>query len=201
MIQRVRERAGDERGVTLVELVVSVSILGIVMVAILSVLTTVQKAAVRQDLRGQTNDQARLALQSLDRTIRSGNLLYSPASETPAYFRIRVYTQSNAPTLGDRCVLWEINTSQQLVTRSWPANQPEDATSWQVVANGIVNRALSPTVNAFSVDASGRTVTAVFRVNADLTNYSSQTETLKAAITGRNTSFGYPADVCADLPT
>ena len=79
-IRRLRTRACDEGGVTLVELVVSISILGVVMVAILSVLTTVQKAVVREDLRGRTNDEARLALQSLDRQVRSGNLLYPPAS-------------------------------------------------------------------------------------------------------------------------
>jgi prepilin-type N-terminal cleavage/methylation domain-containing protein len=195
-------RLGGEEGLTLVELLVAMMILGIVMTVMTSVLISIQRAVVTQNNRSTNLDQARLALQTMDRQVRSGNLLYNPNIENPAYFQIRIYTQSNAPTYGAaRCVLWTINSSEQLVTRSWPANQPDLATDPYIAATGVVNRDVSPAVNAFTLASTNRTISVTFLVNADLTHYPNSTEYLKASLTGRNTSFGYPVDVCEDLPS
>jgi len=70
---------GDERGMTLVELIVAMSILAIAMVILLSALTTIQGATVREDVRSRTVDQSRLAMQTVDRQVRSGNPLYPPS--------------------------------------------------------------------------------------------------------------------------
>jgi uncharacterized protein (TIGR02599 family) len=202
-LHRARDRRlrGDE-GLTLVELLVAMMILGIVMTVMTSVLISIQRAVVTQDNRSTNLDQARLALQTIDRQVRSGNLLYNPNIESPAYFQIRIYTQSNAPTYGAaRCVVWQINSSQQLITRSWPANQPDLATGWYIAATGVVNRVVSPAVNAFTLASTNRTISLTFLVNADLTHYPNSTQYLRASLTGRNTSFGYPFDVCADLPS
>jgi Tfp pilus assembly protein PilW len=66
---------------TLVELVVAMSILGVVLLVFTSVLASVQRGVVRQDTLSQTLDSARLAIQQLDRELRSGNVLYDPALE------------------------------------------------------------------------------------------------------------------------
>ena len=201
-LRRLRGRLEGDDGLTLVELLVAMMILGIVMTVMTSVLISIQRAVVTQNNRSTNLDQARLAIQTMDRQVRSGNLLYNPNVESPAYFQIRIYTQSNAPTYGSaRCVLWQINTSEQLITRSWPANQPENATDWYTAATGVVNRDVSPGVNAFTLAATNRTITVTFLVNADLTHYPNSTEYVKASLTGRNTSFGYPVDVCEDLPS
>jgi prepilin-type N-terminal cleavage/methylation domain-containing protein len=198
---RDRRLRGDE-GLTLVELLVAMMILGIVMTVMTSVLISIQRAVVTQDNRSTNLNQARLALQTIDRQVRSGNLLYNPNIESPAYFQIRIYTQSNAPTYGAaRCVVWQINSSEQLITRSWPANQPDLATGWYIAATGVVNRDVSPSVNAFTLASTNRTISLTFLVNADLTHYPNSTQYLRASLTGRNTSFGYPFDVCEDLPS
>jgi hypothetical protein len=44
-------------------------------------------------------------------------------------------------------------------------------------------------------------VTVTIMANADYEHDSSATQTFKEALTGRNTSFGYPNDVCSDLPS
>jgi prepilin-type N-terminal cleavage/methylation domain-containing protein len=204
-VARLQRRLGSERGVSLVELVVAMAILSIVMVVFLSTLTTIQKASVNQDVRSRSIDQVRLAMQSIDRQVRSGNLLYNPSTAygspaLPTGYTLLIYTQANLPTTGDKCVLWSINSSNQLVTRAWPPLQPEDATEWQIVADDVINRIGGSPTLAFSLDATGRTITVTFLVNTDLTGSPQATQRLKASVTGRNTSFGYPVNVCEDPP-
>jgi prepilin-type N-terminal cleavage/methylation domain-containing protein len=204
-IERLRRRLSVERGMTLVELVVAMAILSVVMVIFLSTLTTIQKATVNQDVRSRTIDQVRLAMQSIDRQVRSGNLLYNPSTAygspaLPVGYTLLIYTQSNLPTTGDKCVLWSINSSNQLVTRQWPPLQPEDATGWRTVAEDVINRIGATPTTAFSLDATGRTITVTFLVNTALTGSPNATQRLKASVTGRNTSFGYPVNVCEDPP-
>jgi prepilin-type N-terminal cleavage/methylation domain-containing protein len=193
-------RIDDQHGLTLVELVVAMAILSIVMLVFLTTLTTIQRVVVDEQTRSETANQVRLAAQSIDRQVRSGNLLYNPSAEAAplTYFQLRIFTQSN----GDpRCALWQINDSQQLVHRTWPPLTPEDATPWHVVAEGVVNRAVSPTVNAFSLSSTARTITVTFLVNDDLANEPTATQRIQASLTGRNTSFGYSSNVCDTLPT
>ncbi len=96
-------RLEDERGITLVEVLIATAILGIVMLVFTSTLSSMQQAVVAEDVRTRLNDQARLALADLDRQVRSGNLLYDPDDEigtvdpfdvTAAGFMFRVYTQT-----------------------------------------------------------------------------------------------------------
>ena len=160
---------------TLVELVVAMAILTIVMVVFLSTLTTIQKATVAQDVRSRTIDQVRLAMQSIDRQVRSGNLLYNPSTAygspaLPTGYTLLIYTQANLPTTGDKCVLWSINSSNQLVTRQWPPVAAEDATDVADRRRGRRQpRSAVRRRTAFSLDPTGRTITVTFLVNTDLT--------------------------------
>lgn len=198
---------------TLVELLVSMFVLGIVMVIFGSVLASVQAGVVRQDNLSRTLDQARLALQQLDREIRSGNVLYDPAAEgvtqgtctgcVPDY-TLRVYTQANADTRSTYyCTLWKIDTSGNLMTRQWPPDSPSQAGAWRTVATGIVSRTLNE--RAFQLDPDllkgSRTLNVTLAVNADLTNRPTQTVRVQAALTGRNTSYGFPTAVCNTTPS
>jgi len=213
-------------------------ILGIVLMVFMSVFVSVEADVVRQDNLSRTLDQARLAIWQLDREIRSGNVVYDPASENNglascqgtdpcvAGYTLRIYTQSNADTRASTgvgapqvCTLWKIDSSQTLWTRQWPPNDPTHATGWRVVATGIVNRSLSllhagdPAYTAFTLDtdpnkgyvttpsASSRTLNIVLYVNNDLTHHSDQTVKLQTSLTGRNTSYGYPANVCLAVPS
>ena len=194
---------------TLVEVVVSTAILGIVMLVFTSTLTGIQQAVVSQDVRTRLNDQGRLALQDMDRQVRSGNLLYDPGTEvglvTPfgvaaAGYMFRVYTQAKFDSADDaRCALWLIDDDERLLYRYWPVLDPDLATDWRVVAEGIVNR--STGTIAFDLDSTNRTVTVTLKANADYANDPSATQTFKAALTGRNTSFGYLDSVCSELPS
>ena len=193
---------------TLVELLVAMAILSIVLLVFTTTLVSMQRAVVDEDVRGRLNDQARLALQTIDRMVRSGNLLYDPDNESgndpyaPSQtgYMFRVYTQTKlTPTDDPRCALWLIDDQQRLLYREWPTLNPNAASDWRVVATDIVNRTLG--TPAFTLDAAGRTVTITFEVNPDLANRPAATQEFTASLTGRNTAFGYPNNVCSVLPT
>lgn len=196
---------------SLVELLVAMFILSIVLLVFGSVLASVQRGVVRQDNLTRTLDQARLAIQQLDREIRSGNVLYDPAAETGpatctgcvANYTLRVYTQAHADTTSTYyCTLWKIDTSGNLMTRRWPPDQILNATAWRTVATGLVNRTLNET--AFQLDddllKGGRTLDVTLAVNNDYTHSPTQTVRVQAAFTGRNTSYGFPTAVCSTTP-
>jgi type II secretory pathway pseudopilin PulG len=192
---------------TLVELLVAMGILSIVMLVVTTTLSSIQRAVVEEDVRGRLNDDARLALQSIDRLVRSGNILYDPVDESgndpfdgaATGYMFRIYTQAEQRTGQDaRCAIWLINDEQQLLYRTWPIMAPEDASEWTIVADGIVNRELDEP--AFTLDSTGRTLSVEFQVNPDVERRPNATQVVEASLTGRNTSFGYPVQLCATLP-
>lgn len=200
MASRIRSAVfSGERGLTLVEMMVTMTILGIALAIFLSVLFSVQRGVVLQEKRTARNDQARLAIQALDRELRSGNVLYDPASESVPYYSLRIYTQSNAPTRGIMCVQWLLD-EEKLKTRQWVPYNTSTATSWRTVAEGIVNRTVTPNVQLFTVDPDpykgGRTVQVTLLVNDDYANHPEQTIRLQAALTGRNTTYGTLQNAC-----
>jgi type II secretory pathway component PulJ len=193
---------------TLIELSVSVSILLIVIGAILLVLPSVQNSLNRQANRTQSNDQARLAIEELDREIRSGNLLYDPQLESDPYMSLRVYTQANANTRegGNRCVQWRI-AQQQLQRRSWTINWQSPGgvvDPWRIVATGIVNKSVNPTVKAFQLDPDPskgkRTLMITILSRASMSAGSNTPVQITSSVTGRDTEYGYPSNVCSTIP-
>jgi type II secretory pathway pseudopilin PulG len=199
---------------TLAELLVAMFVMGIAMAIFGSVLSSVQRGVVTQESLNRTLEDARLAVQQLDREIRSGNVLYNPALEgnvqpsctgCEAGFTLRIATQSNASSdirAGNTCVLWQIDDQQRLLTRRWPEGKPTQATAWRVVATGVVNRALGETAFAIDTDVlkGGRTLNITLALNEDLGGRPGQTVRIRAALTGRNTSYDYPTNVCSTTP-
>jgi len=202
---------------TLAELSVTMMLLGIVLTIILSILFSVQRSYGREQDRSVNNDQARLAVQELDREIRSGNFLYDPNTyPAPGGMQLVVYTQTNATTRnpGNRCVQWKITndtdpTPDQLQRRDWSSINPmTTASEWRVIAEDVVNNDSSKTgtggvVPAFVLDHSQSSFGDRI-INIDiLVNHnpkSGKTVEIKDSVTGRNTEFGYPNTVCNAVP-
>jgi prepilin-type N-terminal cleavage/methylation domain-containing protein len=211
----------SQEGVTLVELLISMMVMSIALVIFLSTLVSIQNAVGAQDKRSQNNDQGRLAIEALDREIRSANVVYDPKDETPAYYRLRLYTQTNAttrnPSPGYLCSQWQITTDNLLQNRTWPALKPQLATAWRTVATGIVNRSITTPVTAFGADSDAtkggtgsssatqtglsRTVNIVLMVNDYLASAPTATVRLEVAVTGRNAAYGFPTNVCSVDPS
>ena len=195
-------RLDGQDGMTLAEVIVAMGVLTIAMTILLSTLTSIQKASVNEDVRSRTINGVRLVLQSIDRQVRSGNLLYPPNA---AGYSLLIYTQAYAvqdeAVFGttSRCAMWVISSQNQLMYGYWEPNDPTPTATWSIVSEGIVNRTLSQA--AFTLDPTGRTMTVLFLVNSDVTNHPTATERLQMSVTGRNTSFGYPLAVCSTLPS
>jgi type II secretory pathway pseudopilin PulG len=201
---------------TLVELTVSMSLLALVSIIFLTALASVQRGVQRQTDRSRTNDQARLAIEQLDHEIRSGNLLYDPQNENDPnpshqvypFMSLRIYTQANANARnpGNQCVQWRITDVGELQSRRWATTWRDDppalVTPWRIVAENLVNRDPSVNVQAFSIDPDpakgGRTIVVTLMLNAN--QRSGQNVKIQQSITGRNTEYGYPSNVCADIP-
>ena len=200
----ILRRAREEDGLSLVEVLTSVAMLMVVLVIFLTVLHSINRGVIVQQERSVANDQARLAVERLDREVRSANILYDPAGETLANYSFRIYTQANATTRTPptQCVQWQITAGRELQRRSWPPGVPGSVSAWSVVAEEIVNRDLSPAVPAFVIPdpAAARTVDVTFMVDIDPTDASQRTVRIETSLTGRNTSYGFPTDVCSPVP-
>ena len=209
MMNRIPRRS--EAGYTIIEMSIGMLILGLVVSAFMGALFSVQRSFGRQSDRSQSNDQVRLAVEQIDREVRSGNLLYDPHLENDPpngiypNMALRIYTQTNARTRdpGNRCVQWRI-LDGELQSRSWTITWRIDGlvTPWRVIADHVVNQTDVPQVPAFALDPEStkgsRTLIVTILVNEKAG--SGEDVRIQASVTGRNTEYGYPSDICIDIP-
>ncbi|MBV8234119.1 MAG: type II secretion system protein [Acidimicrobiia bacterium] len=195
--------ADREHGTTLVELLVVMGLLSTVLSIVMAALVSIQNTENRVNARGQTNDQVRLAVDEIDRQVRSGNVLYDPAGEgtnagasIPAGFSMRVYTQANGTF---KCVQWRV-TGGQLQSRSWTTTWQIDGqvSGWRTVAEDIVNTTSNP---PFALDAgAGYTghlidLDIIGNVRSDTGSNVEAT----ASVAGRNQQYGYSTTTCGGV--
>jgi Tfp pilus assembly protein PilW len=192
---------------TLTELMITVALLLVVTGAFLTFVNSMNRAVVEETDRSRANDQARLAIEQLDREVRSGNYIYDPQLEPNPYrfLQLRVYTQANAPTRtpGVQCVQWRIQ-NRELLRRSWPSGNTSAVTAWRVVAENIVN-ADPPVKPAFQIDndanTGGRTLDVTFYVDVDADDAVTRPVRIETSLTARNTPSGYTSSVCNPAPS
>jgi len=210
MIQRFR----DEDGVTLTELLVYMGLLGLVTMMVLGSLTSTQFNVQRELSRTDSNDQLRLAIEAMDREIRSSDLLYNPTNENYASgdivsgYSMRVFSEANVPTRGGkRCVQYRITSGGELERRDWDpawsdANDPTQVSSWRTLATGIQNRAQN--TPAFTL-AKINLINIELLANSDVGNgpISGLVPTVSAqdSISGRNSTIVSDLHQCGpDVP-
>ena len=192
LLQRARRIRGDH-GVTLVEMLVTMVIFSIVLTMVYAVLITVQRQTKQTMDRADAVGEARLALQHIDRQVRSGNVLTEPVwdAATDSYY-MRIYTQANGP---QRCVQWQVDTVDDVLrTRSWnPGDVPAD--DWAVVARHVVN---SPSEPAFDRPGGpyGNRLIDVTLVVDEAPGAGAPPIDVVSSLSGRNTSYGYDEAIC-----
>jgi prepilin-type N-terminal cleavage/methylation domain-containing protein len=196
-----------EDGFTLGEMVVASAILSIVLLVFTTTLATVQRSVGEQQIRSTNNDNVRLALENLDRLVRSGNVLIDPSvvntdckATGSAYQCLLAYSQANGTTaLPARCIQWRVEGTT-LETRWWePGEKATTTTVWREVATGIQNLQTTPVTQTFRLDPDplkqGRSVEVLFIVGTG--SVDGPLARVEASLTARNTSYGYLADACA----
>lgn len=192
----------DDQGVTLVELLISMTIFSVVLGIVYGILISVQKQTADTVRRADSVDQARIALSELDRQVRSGNVLYNPIFEVLP-MSMRVYTQANG---AQRCVQWQIDAATKVLrTRSWTTTWQTDGTpapEWKITARNVVNKTTdSPLPFALqgSTTVYGSRLVDVRILVKDARAGGKPVE-VKASLSGRNTQYGYDPGVCSPVP-
>lgn len=210
--QRTEDDA--QAGFTLIELLITMVIFGLAMGLVTSAVTKVQTYARDAQGSADANSELRLALADIDKQVRSGNVLYSPASETSpstctasgsdAGTCMRVYTQANGL---ERCVQWQVlrdasNPTRALLrSRSWSTSWQTDGkyTGWVVKARNLVDaQAVAPfTLLGAATTSSSRYLQVRFEAVDPRRRGSS---VITSAVAGRNTNYGYDAGLCSPAP-
>lgn len=210
--RRPRRPVGDD-GLTLVELLVTMIVFSIAIVMVYSALLLVQEKVQDVETASEVTSQARHALAQIDRQVRSGNVLLSPADE-PAQLPsctssasnsgtcMRVYTQANGT---QRCVQWQLLAdpaapgTAHLRSRSWQ-------TDWQVT--GVVSGWSTVARGLDLIDAPFVLEGASTPYNRRLLNVRLEATDVRrgdpviltSSLSGRNTNYGYDTGLCDPVP-
>lgn len=210
-LRRIRQR---DEGLTLVELLVTTVVLGLAMAVVTSAVIGIQTYT--RDVQGSSDAsfQVRQAAAQIDRQVRSGNVLYSPANETEpgtctpdgafAGTCMRVYTQANG---AERCVQWQVLPdpdsvgTQLLRSRSWaPTWQTDnDFTGWATQARGLT---LSPGRAPFTLEGAVTASSSRFlSVHFEAVDPRRDAPVvITSSVSGRNTNYGYDGGLCSPAP-
>ena len=211
----LRARPAD-RGTTLIELLVSMAIFSLCMTLVFGAVILVMRKSTDVQKSADAVSELRIALAQIDRQVRSGNVLFSPADES-AYVTsctgdaatnsgtcMRIFTQSNG---SEKCVQWQITGDPAdpgmslLRTRSW-------ATDWQTTANltpwGTVARGLTVPAGTYPFKLQG--ALSVYKerlLDVQLVAVDTRRDTnvvVESSMSGRNTTYGYNAAQCTPVP-
>ncbi len=178
------------------------------------VLATVQSQTADTLAKSDDASRARLGLAQIDRQVRSGNVLYSPAGELGttgctattvppsavpnAGNCMRVYTQANGV---QRCVQWQV-VGGFLRSRSWSPTWQTDGlvSSWQTVAYNVVNASTAPpfALQGSTTSYGARLVDVSLHVQSP--NTRGPATRITSSLSGRNTHYGYDPGLCSPVP-
>lgn len=194
-----RLRATDDHGVTLVELLVTMTIFSTILSIVYGILISVQRQTADTSKRADSVDQVRIGLSEIDRQVRSGNVLYNPIYETLP-MSMRVYTQANGQ---QRCVQWQIDGGV-LRTRSWSTTWQTDVngvSAWRTIARNVVN---TPAQTPFALSGGGTTAygSRLVDIRILVQDAASGGEPIEvvSSLSGRNTLYGYDPGICDPVP-
>lgn len=213
MRERLRDGRGED-GFTLIELLVSMAVFGLALGMVYSALVQALTYANKVQGSADANFELRQAVTQIDRQVRSGNVLYSPANETvpstctasgtDAGSCMRVYTQSNG---SQRCVQWQVlpdpagGPNYVLRSRNWSPTWQTDnnLTGWTVQAR---NLAPSPAQAPFALAGAATSYSARYltvRFEA-VDPRRTGTAVITSSVSGRNTNYGYDGGLCSPIP-
>lgn len=190
------EKYRREAGFTLTELMVTMLVLGIALPLVTGALLTLITHTRALQARGAATAQARLAVAEIDRQVRSGNVIYDPATETLPN-SVRVFTQADGLR---RCMQWQV-TGGKLRTRTYsPTWQTDSSVSaWQTVATNIVNGAGTPPFR-LDYNPTYNSRLLVVRLLTQASGGGAPVE-VTTEVNGRNSTFGGSTSVCATAPS
>ena len=208
----MRERRPRDAGMTLTELLVAMIVFSLAIAMVTGALIAVMSVTKDAESASDAAFETRQALATIDRQVRSGNVLFSPADEV-AYVAscqdlggnsgtcMRIYTQSNGD---EKCVQWQVAPdgagTYDLKMRSWePTWQTGGAvTGWSTVSRGLV---LDGAPFQLDVGAGGVYGSRLLKIHLVARNAESGRDvSIDASVSGRNTTYGYTGSQCLPVP-
>lgn len=213
-----RRRGADnssDGGFTLIEMLISMMVFSIAIAMVYTAIIKVQHYTTDVQGSADANSELRQALAVIDKQVRSGNVLYSPANEvspssctasgTDAGTCMRVYTQTNGL---QRCVQWQVINdpahpgTQMLRSRSWSTTWQTDSsyTTWRTDARGLVP---TPSQAPFTLAGAVNTYSSRFlvvRFEAKDPRRGNTPSVITTSLAGRNTNYGYDGGLCNPAP-
>lgn len=210
-----RRLPGTDDGMTLAELLVAMIVFGIAMTMIMGAVFAVLRVTKGAEAGADAAFQTRQALAVIDRQVRSGNVLFSPADEATHLSGVcsdlggnsgncmRIYTQSNGD---EKCVQWAVvpdpakPSTYVLQMRSWRADWQTTGVvgAWTVTARGLLLAGSPFTLDVGSSNQYGERLLDVHLVAQNAEN--GHDVTIDASISGRNTTYGYTGNQCLPVP-
>lgn len=191
-----RPRRGGEAGFTLIELMVTLAIFTVALGFVFTFLTAAQRIFGIQQERSNANSQARLALEQIDREVRSGSVVRDPADEDLPHYQLRVLTQVNN---NNRCVQWRV-LDGRLERRSWDPSygatpNAGSVSGWRIVAENLTNaqEGVLPFDAGLITTGTVRTVRVVIVVDENPSNTDSSPVRVEQSLSARNTASNFPA--------
>lgn len=158
----------EDRGFTLVELLVYSALLGLVMVIVASILVSGVTNQARVTQSGQSTSQAQQAMVSLGNGVRNATALNSPTASSPL---LVVDTTTRSSAASTVCQAWYYSSAEKSIrTKTAPATGTKisiptasQLTGWDLVASNV-----SPVTTGASIfQVSGASVTASFSVTTN----------------------------------
>lgn len=213
-IRRVRDLGRNDQGMTLTEMLVSMIVFAIAMAMITSATILVMRTTDDAQQSAQTVTELRQAVAVIDRQVRSGNVLFSPANE-PGYVAscqavgtnagtcMRIFTQANGT---EKCVQWQVlddgsgRSRALLRMRSWALDWQTggQVSDWKTVARDLRLGTTAPfTLLGASTPYKERAL-QLHVVGVD--ERSGREQAVDSTLTGRNTSYGYDSGQCTPVP-
>lgn len=219
MSRGARPDGGDERGLTMIEMVVALGLLAMLCVGCFQTMSVFLGAEDEGIGFGQAQQKANLALNQIRNEVRSADVVFSPAGSTgagtnpdstsiPSGFSLLVYTQVNG---NPECVQWRLLDTGQLETRIFSNNWQADGrvSVWDVMATNVTNYrgSITPFVLDGGSDYGGSSGSGASRLlDVELvvtgTNNQDLATTLQTSVTARDVEF-FPltSTACSPVPS
>jgi hypothetical protein len=179
-----RSRWRGQEGLTLAELSVTTAIVLTFFAIVLPVVASAFRSFSNYSDRVETNTEATLALNQVERDVRSGNVIDAPgAVDSNAGMEVRVYTQAEGVL---ECVQYQVadgrlerRTRAPGLAVAWPD-------TWSTVVEGVENATKIPAIPAFTRSPDRQMLTIDLLVNR---NQPGKGVRLSTSATGRNTKY------------
>jgi type II secretory pathway pseudopilin PulG len=140
----MRSRFASDRGITLTELMIGISIMMVVGVIFTQTLAT--SLMVTRDLQGATaqNDSTRLAIQQIDREFRGAERICDPGQGIESAgdrleFRTRAFAGAAPPT-GYEDIVYELRDPDGDGGYTTLQRSDDSGTTWRTVIEGMMNQ-------------------------------------------------------------